>query len=535
MDVTDQTFQAEVLDRSATVPVIVDLWAQWCGPCKTLGPMLEKAVADTGGAVELAKVDVDNNPAVAQAFNVQSIPAVFALVEGQVVDQFIGAVPEAQVTAFVQRLAPAPSEADTLAAAGDEASLRQALELEPDHPAATEGLARILIDRGEPAEALALLARLPETESGRALAAEARLLEAGVDLSGTGRAEMEAKLDELLERVRDDDAARQEFVDLLEAMGPEDPRTKEYRRALTARPVLMAAPATGTPTTDDETNSGACASLLNLGGIDYDLTHRALVMGILNRTPDSFYDKGATFELDKLYARAEQLVADGADILDIGGVKAGPGPEVTEPEELDRVVPVVAGLVARFDTPVSVDTWRASVARASYAEGAVMGNDISGLADPDYAPAAAEHGAAVVITHIRLAPRVADPEPHYDDVVADVARFLTERADGARAAGLPPERIVLDAGLDLGKTAEQSLTLLRASAELAGLGYPLLLSASNKTFLGKIFDLELTERREASIGAAALGIAWGCRIVRVHDVKGTCRARDVLAAMSEAR
>jgi dihydropteroate synthase len=296
----------------------------------------------------------------------------------------------------------------------------------------------------------------------------------------------------------------------------------------------MAAPATGTPTTDTSTTSATAglAPLLDLGGRRYDLTHRALVMGILNRTPDSFYDKGATFELDKLYERAEQLVADGADILDIGGVKAGPGPEVAE--ELDRVVPVVAGLVARFDTPVSVDTWRASVARASYAEGAVMGNDISGLADPAYAPAAAEQQAAVVITHIRLAPRVADPDPHYDDVMAEVARFLTERAAAARAAGIPAERIVLDAGLDLGKTAEQSLTLLRASATLAVLGYPLLLSASNKTFLGKILDLELTERREASIGAAALGIAWGCRIVRVHDVKGTCRARDALAAVSEA-
>jgi dihydropteroate synthase len=296
----------------------------------------------------------------------------------------------------------------------------------------------------------------------------------------------------------------------------------------------MAGPATGTPTTDTTDKAPSLARQLHLGGRHVDLTHRALVMGILNRTPDSFYDKGATFELDKLYSRAEQLVADGADILDIGGVKAGPGPEVTEPEELDRVVPVVAGLAARFDTPVSVDTWRASVARASYAEGAVMGNDISGLADPDYAPAAAEYGAAVVITHIRLAPRVADPDPQYDDVVTDVARFLTERADGARAAGLPAERIVLDAGLDLGKTAEQSLTLLRASSTLAGLGYPLLLSASNKTFLGKILDLELTERRMASIGAAALGISWGCRIVRVHDVKGTCRARDALAAISEA-
>ncbi len=276
------------------------------------------------------------------------------------------------------------------------------------------------------------------------------------------------------------------------------------------------------------------AHVLDLGGRRHDLTHRALVMGILNRTLDSFYDKGATFELDKLYTRAEQLVADGADILDVGGVKAGPGPEVTEAEEMDRVVPAVAGLVARFDTAVSVDTWRASVARAGYAEGAVMGNDISGLADPDYAPAAAEHGAAVVITHIRLKPRVADPDPHYDDVVRDVAQFLTDRAEGARRAGIAPERIVLDAGLDLGKTAEQSLTLLRASPVLAALGYPLLLSASNKTFLGKVLDLELTERREASIGAAALGICWGCRIVRVHDVKGTCRARDALAAISEA-
>jgi dihydropteroate synthase len=276
------------------------------------------------------------------------------------------------------------------------------------------------------------------------------------------------------------------------------------------------------------------APVLDLGGRRYDLRHRALVMGILNRTPDSFYDKGATFELDKLYARAEELVTDGADILDIGGVKAGPGPEVTAAEELERVVPVVAGLTARFDTPVSVDTWRASVARAGYAEGAVMGNDISGLADPDYALAAAEHGAAVVATHIRLAPRVADPEPHYDDLVRDVTEFLLDRAGRARAAGIPAERIVLDAGLDLGKTAAQSLTLLRASPTLAGLGYPLLLSASNKTFLGKVLDLELTERREASIGAAALGIAWGCRIVRVHDVKGTCRARDALAAVSEA-
>jgi dihydropteroate synthase len=276
-------------------------------------------------------------------------------------------------------------------------------------------------------------------------------------------------------------------------------------------------------------------TVLDLRGRRYDLTHRALVMGILNRTPDSFYDKGATFSLDALYTRADALVAEGADILDIGGVKAGPGPEVTEAEELERVVPVITELVRRFDTPVSVDTWRASVARASYAEGAVLGNDISGLADPDYCAAAADFGAAVVVTHIRLAPRVADPEPQYDDVVADVAAFLVERAERALAAGVPAERIVLDAGLDLGKTAEQSLTLLRASDVLASLGYPLLLSASNKTFLGVILGLELTERREASLAAAALGTSLGCRILRVHDVKGTIRVRDALAAVSEAQ
>jgi dihydropteroate synthase len=274
--------------------------------------------------------------------------------------------------------------------------------------------------------------------------------------------------------------------------------------------------------------------ILDLGGTRHDLTHRALVMGILNRTPDSFYDQGLTFQLDALYTRAAELVADGADILDIGGVKAGPGPEVTEPEEMERVVPVVTGLVERFDVPVSVDTWRASVARASYAEGALMGNDISGFADPDYLLAAADYQAAVVATHIRLAPRVADPDPQYKDVVADVSDFLLQRAERALTAGLPPERIVLDAGLDLGKTAAQSLTLLRASPTLAGLGYPLLLSASNKTFLGVTLDLGINERGEASLAAAALGIAWGCRILRVHDVKGTCRVRDAVAAVSAA-
>ncbi len=275
--------------------------------------------------------------------------------------------------------------------------------------------------------------------------------------------------------------------------------------------------------------------LLELGGRRYDLTTRALVMGILNRTPDSFFDKGATWDWDAFWRRADQIVSEGADILDVGAVKAGPGPEVDEDEELSRLMPAVEGLVARFDLPVSVDTWRASVAAEAYRAGAVLGNDISGFADPKYLDVAAAAGASVVATHIRLAPRVPDPEPVYKDLVSDVCAFLTERASRALAAGIPASRVLIDAGLDLGKTASQSLELLRASSTLAALGYPLLLSASNKTFLGVVLDLEIDQRREASASAHALGIALGCRLVRAHDVRGTCRVRDMLAAIMEAR
>ena len=273
---------------------------------------------------------------------------------------------------------------------------------------------------------------------------------------------------------------------------------------------------------------------LALGPHTYDVTYRALVMGILNRTPDSFYDRGRFWDLEAFYRRADALVAEGADLLDVGGVKAGPGPEVSEAEELDRVVGVIDELHRRFDVPLSCDTWRASVAKAAYAVGAVVGNDISGFADPAYLEVAASAGATVVATHIRLGPRIPDPEPHYDDVVAEVNAFLLERAHRARSAGIPVERIVLDAGLDLGKTWQQSVVLLRHSSSLAALGFPVLLSASNKTFLGRMFDLEIDQRREISHAAHAMGIVGGCRILRAHDVRGACQVADVMAAMLEA-
>jgi putative thioredoxin len=226
--VTDATFQTAVIDRSTEVTVVIDLWAPWCGPCRTLGPVLEKVVEEAGPGVELVKVNIDENPQVAAAFRVQSIPAVFAIRDRAVVDGFIGALPETQVSQWVEQLAPAPSEAEELVAKGDEDSLRQALALEPDNAAAIVGLAEILVDKGDKDEALALLARIPESPETRRVAALART---GVVADADG---FEQKLDALLPRVKSDDAARQEFVDLLEVMGTGDPRTAEYRRRLSA-------------------------------------------------------------------------------------------------------------------------------------------------------------------------------------------------------------------------------------------------------------------------------------------------------------
>jgi putative thioredoxin len=230
IDVTDETFQAEVIDRSHTVPVIVDLWAPWCGPCRTLGPIIEKVVEATGGKVVLVKVDTDQNPAISQAFQVQSIPAVYALKDGAVIDGFMGAYPEHVVQQFVDALVPTEGEnvLAALLAEGTEGSFRAALEIEPGNEDAIIGLGELLVARGENEQALQFLARIPETDRTRQLAAKARVQVAPDD-------DHEEKLVALLEQVKADEVARQQYVDLLELMGADDPRTAVYRKKLTAR------------------------------------------------------------------------------------------------------------------------------------------------------------------------------------------------------------------------------------------------------------------------------------------------------------
>ena len=227
-NVTDSTFDRDVVQRSTTIPVVVDLWAQWCGPCKELTPILEKVIAETNGAVELAKVDIDANPAVAQVFKVESIPAVYAMVDGKAVDGFMGAQGEAQVREFVARLAPAPaqSELERLVAIGDEESLVAALKIEPDNPVAVTALAELLVEQGEVDAGLKLLERIAESAETRRITAMARTGGIGDDV--------EATLAELLLTVKTDDEARGKFLDLLEVLGPDDPRSALWRRKLSS-------------------------------------------------------------------------------------------------------------------------------------------------------------------------------------------------------------------------------------------------------------------------------------------------------------
>jgi dihydropteroate synthase len=263
--------------------------------------------------------------------------------------------------------------------------------------------------------------------------------------------------------------------------------------------------------------------LRTYGRRTFDFARQAAVMAILNRTPDSFYDRGATFGFEAALAAGERALAEGADWLDVGGVKAGPGPPVTEAEELDRVLPLVEALRERSDAVISVDTFRAGVARRSLAAGADVVNDPSGLHDPRVAEVAAEAGAGLVVMHTGGPPRTRPHRPAYAEVVAEVRAFLADRAALARQRGVPAERLIVDPGHDFHKNTFHSLELTRRLGELTGLGYPLLVAVSNKDFIGETLDVPLDQRLEGSLAAAAFAVTTGANVIRVHEVQASVR------------
>jgi dihydropteroate synthase len=266
------------------------------------------------------------------------------------------------------------------------------------------------------------------------------------------------------------------------------------------------------------------------------LDGRALVMGIVNVTPDSFSDGGRLASADAAVSHALELVRQGADILDIGGESSRPGAEpVPADEELRRVLPVVRELAARTAVPLSVDTTKAAVADACLAAGAHIINDITALrGDPDLAGVVAARKAGVVLMHMQGTPATMQAEPRYDDVAADVKRFLEERLHAAAAKGIGAERAVIDPGIGFGKTVGHNLALLARLGELRALGRPVCLGVSRKGFLGKVLGRPVGERLAGSLAAACHAVARGAaHIVRAHDVRETRDAVTVLAAIEE--
>ena len=252
-------------------------------------------------------------------------------------------------------------------------------------------------------------------------------------------------------------------------------------------------------------------------------TGRCLVMGIVNRTPDSFYDGGRT-GLQESIDHCLKLVDQGADVLDIGGVKAGPGPPVAEDEEIMRLVPVVEKVAATVAVPLSVETARPSIARRAIEAGAQIVNDVSGLSDPDLAGVCAETGAALVLMHnggqLRGRPR----HPVYFDVVSDVRAEWKRLATVARSAGVAEDRLIADPGLDFGKNTFHSLELMRRLDELTAGPYPVLIAPSRKDIVGEALDRPLEERLEGSLALVVLSAAGGAALVRVHDVAESVQA-----------
>jgi dihydropteroate synthase len=264
-----------------------------------------------------------------------------------------------------------------------------------------------------------------------------------------------------------------------------------------------------------------------------DFARRTLVMGIINVTPDSFFDGGWRQDAAKAIADGIEMAAAGADLLDVGGESTRPGAQpVSEDEELARVLPVLRGLRREVNVPISIDTYKSAIARAALDAGADIVNDISALRfDPAMAPLVAAEKVPVVLMHMRGTPRTMQREPQYNDVVREVRDFLAAQLYEAMDAGIAQDMIVIDPGIGFGKTVEHNLQLLRALPALAALGQPVLVGVSRKTFIGKILNVEPADRLEGSLAAAVAAVLAGANIVRVHDVAETCKAVRIADAI----
>jgi dihydropteroate synthase len=261
-------------------------------------------------------------------------------------------------------------------------------------------------------------------------------------------------------------------------------------------------------------------------GRTFDVSRRALVMGILNVTPDSFSDGGRYADPEVALAQALRMIDEGADLIDIGGESTRPGSDpVSAEEEIARVRPVIELLRPRTAVPLSIDTRKTEVAKAALDLGVDVVNDISGLrGDEERAALCAASGAGLVLMHMQGEPATMQRAPRYDDVVSEVKGYLFDAARRAEEQGLPREAIALDPGIGFGKSAEHSVALLRAMEALAATGYPVLIGVSRKSLFDKLLGLALEERLEAGLAAAVASVLRGARIVRTHDVRPTVRA-----------
>ena len=276
--------------------------------------------------------------------------------------------------------------------------------------------------------------------------------------------------------------------------------------------------------------------ILRLGRHSYDENAR-LVMAIVNRTPDSFYDKGATWAADAAKDRVRQVVDEGADIVDIGGIKAAPGAEIDAAEEMHRVVDFVAWVRGAYpEVVISVDTWRAEVARAVCAEGADLINDAWGGADPELPGVAADFDVALVCTHTGgVTPRTRPFRMEYDDVVADIIESVVGQAHRAVTLGVDPQRILIDPAHDFGKNTWHSLAATRRLNDLVDTGWPVLVSLSNKDFVGESLDLPVGERLTGTLAATAISAWLGAHVYRVHEVVETRQVLDMVSTIAGIR